>query len=196
VLAPAEIGTTAADAASSTATAAAAPPSASVDPALLPRIQDWTRQLVELERRAQQIEFERAAIPLIGVRIGKYISWTAFALMATQAFGSWARAQSVDEALDEMRSDPAYDVDGDDDVDRDDERRARRVGRGLAISSLVPLGLGIFSTVLERRRRHKVQTLSSDLDDIRNQRRSVLSRLAQDVNISGTQASLELRLRF
>ena len=180
----------------SVAPPAAQPAAPSVDPGLEARLQDWTRQLLMLESRAQEIELERSRVRTLGLRIGKGISWGMFGMLALNAFGFFATAGEVEEAIDDGRTDKAYDVDGDKDVDRDDEQRARRISRALIITSLIPLGLGIFTTVLERKRRRKIASLNAELDDITRQRRSVLSRLSQDVSVSGTQATLGMRLTF
>lgn len=174
----------------------AQPTAPSVDPDLHARVQDWTRQLIMLESRAQEIELERSRVRTLGLRIGKGISWGVFGMLALNAFGYFATAESVAEAIDDGRTDKAYDVDGDKDVDRDDEQRARRVSRALIITSLIPLGLGVFTTVLERKRRRKIATLNAELDDITRQRRNVLGRLSQEVSVSGTHATLGLRLAF
>jgi hypothetical protein len=172
------------------------PAPASADPARELRIQALTREVIGLEQRARAIEAERAAIRQTGFRIGKYISWAVFGVLASTALSQWGRAESVSEAIDDGRTDKAYDVDGDGDVDHDDEQRARRIARGLLISSLVPLGLGVYTTVIGRMRGRAVNRLSRDLDDLRDKRRSVIDRLGVEVGVSGSQAALKLRLTF
>lgn len=118
-------------------------------------------QLVALEQQARQLELARADIRQLGYRIGKYISWTAFGVLATNALSYFARAEATKEALDDGRTDKAYDIDGDGDVDKADERRARRVSRSLMIGSLLPLGLGVWTTVLGRQRARAAQHLQA-----------------------------------
>jgi hypothetical protein len=178
----------------------APPPAASagvsVDPMVLVRVQDWTRQLVSLEQRAQALEVERSGVRTVGYRVGKYISWTAFGVLAGSAFGQWGSAEGIKEAIKDGRNDPVYDRDGDKDTDRDDEQRARRAARGLILGSLVPLGVGIFTTIMLRKRERRIRAINADLDDITRARRTVLERLAADASVSGSQARLDLRLSF
>lgn len=170
----------------------------SVDPALMARVQDWTRQLVSLEQRAQAIEIERAGVRTLGYRIGKYISWTAFGVLVFAAMLNSGSAASIDDELDDdgACTDLTWDEDGDGDVDRDDEKQARRRARAYVISSLIPLGLGLFTTIMVRKREKRIRTLNADLDDVTRARRSVLERLSADVAVSGTHAKLGLRLSF
>jgi len=166
------------------------------DPAALERAQGFTRQLVELEARARQLEDERGRIRTRGLRVGKYISWAAFGVLAFGALAAAGSAAGVDEAIEDGRTDKAYDTDGDGDVDRDDERHSRRIARGMMISSVIPLGLGVFTTVLGRMRARHIRTLDAQLTDIRDRRRSVIDRLGYDLGVTRTQASLRLHVSF
>ena len=77
-----------------------APPVASTPAA--PRgtldLRGLTEQLVALEREAQQLEQARAAIRHRGMRIGKYISWAAFGVLASQSLSFLSRAALTKEA--------------------------------------------------------------------------------------------------
>ena len=172
------------------ATAPAAPPQGTSN------IRDLTEQLVALERQAQQLEQARADIRHRGMRIGKYISWAAFGVLASQSLTFLSRAELTKEAREDGRSDKAYDVDGDGDVDVHDERRARRIARGLLLGSLVPLGLGVYTTVMGRMRARRDRQLAAELDDVRGRRRRLIDRLAYDLGVSGTHAAVSLRLTF
>lgn len=153
-------------------------------------------QLLELERRAQQIELERSRIRLLGPRIGKIVSWIASAVFLSSAVSAWGRAESVKEALDDGRDDKAYDTDRDGDVDKDDEERSRRVARALVGTSLVPIGLGVFSTLLERKRRRAQRALGYELEDIATKRRALLTQLGVQLGVAPGHAALRLHLAF
>ncbi len=179
---------------------AAVPPAAvpplSLEAAQLEAVRAWTAQLLEIERRTQQVEQERERIRFIGVRIGKYLSWTATALFLSSALNAYGRAEAVKKALKDGRDDEFYDTDRDDDVDKQDERHSRRIARALLFSSVVPIGLGVFSTMLERKRRKQHRMLSYQLEDFATQRRALISRLGAQLGVAPGHASLQLRLAF
>jgi hypothetical protein len=155
-----------------------------------------TQQLLALEQQTQQLEEARGRIRLRGVRIGKIVSWTATALFLFSAFSAWGRAQSIDDAIKDGRDDKAYDSNGDGDVNHKDEHHSRRIARSLAITSLVPIGLGVFSTILERRRRAEQRAFDYQIDDNAARRRALLTRLGGALAVAPGHAALQLRLTF
>lgn len=165
-------------------------------PAAAPDMRELTRQLLELEARTVALEENRAKIRVRGVRIGKIISWTVTALMLTSAFSSFGSAEQIKEAIKDGRDDEIYDSDGDKDVDKDDEQRARRIARGLAISSLIPIGFGVWTSIMHRQRLNQQRDLGYQLEDVALRRRSVLQRMGAELGVSQQHASLQLRLTF
>jgi hypothetical protein len=161
-----------------------------------PDVRALTAQLLELEAKTVQLEQARAAIRVKGMRIGKIVSWSVTALMLVSAFSSYAQAEGIKDALKDGRDDKAYDADGDKDVDKDDEQRARRTSRALAITSLIPIGLGVWTSLVYRRRTTQQRDLTYQLEDVSLRRRSLLQRMAADLGVSQQHASLQLRLAF
>jgi hypothetical protein len=155
-----------------------------------------TGELLALEGQAAALEAQRKGIRVRGMRIGKIISWTVTTLMLTSAFGSFGTAEQIKEAIKDGRDDKAYDSDGDKDVDKDDEQRARRIARALAISSLVPIGLGVWTSIVYRQRLNKQRDLSYQLEDVSLRRRSLLQRMGAELGVSQQHASLQVRLVF
>jgi hypothetical protein len=153
-------------------------------------------QLLELEQNAQQLELERSRIRLKGPRIGKIVSWVASALFLSSAFSAWGRAEGVDEALKDGRDDEAYDTNGDGEVDQDDEQRSRRMSRALLGASVLPIGAGVFATMLEVRRRKQHRTLGYQLEDLGARRRALLKLLNVQLGAAPGHADLRLRLAF
>jgi hypothetical protein len=175
-----------------------APPPAPASPELarLDAANALTAQLLALEQRTQQLELERSHIRITGPRIGKIVSWVGTALILSSAFSAWGRAETVKEALDDGRDDKAYDTDGDGDVDKQDEKRSRRVARTLLGVSLLPIGAGVFSTLLERKRRREQRALGYALEDIAVKRRALLTQLGVQLNVAPGHAALRLQLAF
>lgn len=173
---------------------AAAPSVAPPATDAMARAQATTQKLLELEARAKQLEQERSKVRFIGLRVGKYVSWTAFGVLLGGALSAWGNANLVQEALDDKRTDKAYDTDGDGDVDRADKRHSQRIARALIGVSIVPLGTGIFSTVLDRMRQRKVRQIDAELTDLRDRRRGFLDRLGVDLGLTRREASLRLRV--
>jgi hypothetical protein len=155
-----------------------------------------TRDLVALEQHAQQLELAREAVPVVGVRIGKAVSWTVAGVLLFTALGQVGSAEQIKEAREDGRNDKAYDRDDDGDVDRHDELKARRVARALTLASIVPIGLGVFSTIVYRQRLRKIRGLSQQLIEVNDRRRSLIQRLGYEVGVSAGQASLGVKLSF
>jgi hypothetical protein len=164
--------------------------------AAAPDVRELTRQLLELEARTAELEQTRAKIRVRGVRIGKIISWTVTALMLTSAFSSFGSAEQIKEAIKDGRDDKIYDKDGDKDVDKDDEQKARRAARALAISSLIPIGLGVWTSIVHRQRLNQQRSLGYQLEDVAVRRRSLLQQMGAAVGVSQQHASLQLSLTF
>lgn len=177
-----------------------APPSAvpaeAAPPASAPNAAELTRQLLELERETQALELKRAGIKTLGYRIGKIACWSVGAVMLFSAFGWYGTAQSVEKALKDGRDDEAYDVNGNDKVTKHDEDVARIVARTLAITSLIPIGLGVFTTLVETRREREKRMLTHSIDDLADKRRGLLRRLDAQLSASHTHASLQLHVSF
>jgi hypothetical protein len=153
-------------------------------------------QLLELEQNTQQLELERSRIRLKGPRIGKIVSWVATALFLSSAFSAWGRAEGVEKALKDGRDDEAYDTNGDGEVDHDDEQRSRRVARTLLGVSVLPIGAGVFATILEVRRRKQQRALGFQLEDLGARRRALLKLLDVQLGAAPGHADLRLRLAF
>ena len=68
--------------------------------------------------------------------------------------------------------------------------------RALLISSLVPIGLGIFCTLLESSRRTQKRTLEYQLEDIASHRRALITRLSTQLAAAPGHAELQMQLRF
>lgn len=171
-------------------------PLASPELARLDAAHALTVQLLALEQRAQQLELERSRVRITGPRIGKIVSWSVTALLLSSALSAWGRAESIKEALDDGRDDKAYDSDGDGDVDKHDEKRSRRAARTLLGVSVIPIGLGVFSTLLERNRRRQQRTFGDALEDIAVKRRALLTQLGAQVGLAPGHATLRLQLKF
>jgi hypothetical protein len=102
----------------------------------------------------------------------------------------------VERALEDGRDDEAYDVNGNDKVTKHDEDVARVVARTLAITSLIPIGLGVFTTLVETRREREKKMLTHSIDDLADKRRGLLRRLDAQLSASHTHAALTLRASF
>lgn len=159
-------------------------------------VEALTQKLIALEARTLELEMQRDAIRTRGPRIGKIVSWTMAALFLGSAFSWFGRAQAVDEALKDGRTDKAYDVNGNGKVTQHDEDVARRVARTFAVTSLIPIGLGVFSTLLEVRRNREKHRLTHEIEDIARERRNVLRQLEPQVSAGKGHASLALKLSF
>jgi hypothetical protein len=153
-------------------------------------------QLLALEQNTQLLELERSRIRLKGPRIGKIVSWVATALVLSSALSAWAQAEAVDEAIKDGRDDEAYDTNSDGEVDQDDEQRSRRVARALLGASVLPIGAGVFATLLEVRRRKQQRALGFQLEDLGARRRALLKLLNVQLGAAPGHADLRLRLAF
>lgn len=175
------------------APAPAAPAPAAFDPLQAAQL---TKQLLEIEQKTLQLETQRARVRTLGYRIGKIVSWSASALFLFSAFGWYGTAQSVQKALKDGRDDEAYDVNGNDKVTKHDEDVARIVARTLAITSLIPIGMGVFTTLMGIRREREKANLTDAIEDLSTKRRSLLRRLDTQLSASQNHAALQLRLQF
>ena len=137
-----------------------------------------TQQILALEEQSLALEARRAKIRTLGYRIGKIACWSVSAIFLFSAFGWYGTANGVEKALKEGRDDEAYDVNGNDKVTKHDEEVARTVARTLAITSLIPIGLGVLTTLMHRRREKERRDLGHDLEDIANKRRGLVRRLS------------------
>jgi hypothetical protein len=173
-------------------------PSAPVQPAAADPLHaaHLTKQLLEIEQQTVQLETKRARVRTLGFRIGKIVSWSASALFLFSAFGWYGTAQSVEKALKDGRDDEAYDVNGNDKVTKHDEDVARTVARTLAITSLIPIGLGVFTTLMGLRREREKAELTNAIEDLSTRRRSLLRRLDTQLSASPSHAAVQLRLTF
>lgn len=155
-----------------------------------------TKELLALEQQTLQLETRRAAVRTTGYRVGKIVSWSASAVFLLTAFSWYGQAQGIEKAIKDGRDDEAYDVNGNDKVTKHDEDVARTVARTMAITSLIPIGLGVFTTIFELRREREKRRLSNEIDDLSVRRRTLLRRLDGQVSASQVHASLSLRMRF
>ncbi|HEX6243866.1 MAG TPA: hypothetical protein VFZ61_23285 [Polyangiales bacterium] len=171
--------------------AGVAPPvAASLSPAQL------TQQILALEEQSLALEAQRAKVRTLGYRIGKIVCWSVSAIFLFTAFGWYGTANSVEKALKDGRDDEAYDVNGNDKVTKHDEDVARTVARTLAITSLIPIGLGVFTTLMHRRREKERRDLTHDIEDLANKRRGLVRRLSLELSASPANAGLTLGARF
>jgi hypothetical protein len=168
----------------------AAPIAAPPSPAQL------TQQILALEEQGLALEARREKVRTLGYRIGKIVCWSVSAIMLFSAFGWYGTANSVEKALRDGRDDEAYDVNGNDKVTKHDEDVARTVARTLAITSLIPIGLGVFTTLMHRRREKERRDLTHDIEDIANKRRGLVRRLSLELSASPANAGLTLGARF
>lgn len=161
-----------------------------------PSAAELTKQLLAVEEATLVLEQKRAGIRTLGYRIGKIVCWSASAIFLFSAFGWYGTAQGVEKALKDGRDDEAYDVNGNDKVTKHDEDVARTVARTLAITSLIPIGLGVFTTLMERRRERDKRDLAHQIEDLASKRRGLLRRLDAQLSASQTHATLTLGARF
>jgi hypothetical protein len=194
---PAQIDAPVAPASPSAPAPEAAPPAAPASElARLDTARALTTQLLELERRAKEIEEQRARIRTTGLQIGKIVSWVTTAVLLSSATSAWGRAEAIEKALKDGRDDEAYDSDGDGEVDKHDEKRSRRAARTLLGVSLVPIGTGLFTTLLGHKRNSEKRKLGYELEDLASKRRGLLTQLGVQLGIAPGHADLRLRLSF
>jgi hypothetical protein len=155
-----------------------------------------TKQLLQLEQQSLELEAKRAGVRTLGYRIGKIVCWSASALFLFSAFGWYGTAQSVEKALNDGRDDEAYDVNGNHKVTKHDEDVARTAARTLAVVSVIPIGLGVFTTMMGMRREREKQEYSNQLEDLATKRRSLLRRLDTQLSAGPGHAALQLHLTF
>jgi hypothetical protein len=155
-----------------------------------------TKQLLAIEQQSQELEAKRVGVRTLGYRIGKIVSWSASALFLLTAFSWYGSAESVQQALKDGRDDKAYDVNGNHKVTKHDEDVARVVARTLAVTSLIPIGLGVFTTLMGMRREREKRDYSNALEDLAGKRRSLLRRLDAQLSASQSHAALQLRMTF
>lgn len=178
------------------APAPSAPDAPAIDGATASKLSGLTQELLRLEEQTLRLEAARDAVRTTGYRVGKIVCWSVSALVLLNAFSWWGQAQAVEEALKEGRDDEAYDVNGNDKVTKHDEDVARTVARTLAITSLIPIGLGVFTTMFELRRVREKRRLTDQIEDLALRRRTLLRRLSGQLSASQVHAALELQLRF
>lgn len=176
---------------------APAPAPAAAEPiAPAPSPAQLTQQILALEEQSLALEAKRAKIRTLGYRIGKIVCWSVSAISLFSAFGWYTTANGVEKALKDGRDDEAYDVNGNDKVTKHDEDVARTVARTLAITSLIPIGLGVFTTLMHRRREKERRDLTHDLEDIADKRRGLVRRLSLELSAGPANAGLSLGARF
>lgn len=179
----------------------APPPAPSLPPSAAPMRDPaapvaLTRELLYLEERTRELQIERSQVRTTGVRVGRAISWGAAGFLLTAALLASGSAEQAKEAYEEGKTDDAYDTNDDGVVDGDDERHSRRVARGLLAASIVPIGLGIFTSILYRRRIRRLRELGAEIDQLGERRRLAVQRLGFELGVSPGQAALDLKLRF
>ncbi|MFT3925744.1 MAG: hypothetical protein QM778_24595 [Myxococcales bacterium] len=178
-----------------------APPPAAVptpEPEHL-KVHELSHRLVELEQKQIALETQRKEVKVWGPRIGTIAALSVAGILAYGALVAFGNAESIKRELDKDDCVPdadTYDKDNDGDVDKSDEAHARRVARGLILSSLAPLAAGVVSGVFLAIRKRQRARLTREINAITPTRRAILKDLDTQLNVSGTQAGIDLRLRF
>ena len=82
------------------------------------------------------------------------------------------------------------------DADRDEEQRARRIARGLTLGALIPMGVGVFTTILLRHRMVEKRRLDREITELERTRRDVVERLRAIVELDAQHAAVGLNVTF
>jgi hypothetical protein len=61
---------------------------------------------------------------------------------------------------------------------------------------LIPIGLGVFTTLMGMRREREKAELTNAIEDLATKRRSLLRRLDTQLSVSPSHAAVQLRMTF
>lgn len=162
---------------------------------VLERARALSVDLRSVERLVQDVEVQRSKIRFSGPELGRCISYTVMGAMWLGAIVAASTAGGIEDGLRNGDIDSDLDdTDGDGDVDQDDVKHTRRVGRVLAATSILPLGLGIFSSVLYHLRLNESRRLGQKLEQLSQRRRSLIDQLGATLDVGASHASLQIRM--
>lgn len=113
-------------------------------------------------------------------------------MIALIAFNTAESIEDRDPWRDLYGYDEDDDWNGDDVVDKDDERDARTAARVLSGVAAVGVGVGVVGTVLLLKRLAKRKVYSPEIRELRERRRQLLYGLRYGANVAPNQVQLSL----
>jgi hypothetical protein len=171
------------------------PPPSYYDPHYAARRHVLYSELNQVDGRLREIRSER---PSVVGPIAMMASGYGVALFSSViALGSFVAAEAIEhDDFDDWDDVDDADINGDDEIDADDERAARNTARVFTGFAALGLGVGIGGTVLFAKRMQERKVHKPEVHDLKMRRKEIRRELKYGANVTPAQAQVTVGGRF